>query len=335
MDNKKRNRRRYKVRYDRIFAAVLMLIVLIVLITSCSKGCSDDDKTETSKSDSSNSSQLTTDDFESPVTDAAQTGTQEASQTVSDSGFTNISVEAAQVGNGDLIVVNPLHEYKFQTGDTNLVTLYDHINEFYKVKDNILMLDENVVNQLNALMAAYASSPDLNIIYGYRTLEEQNDKYSSALSKIPGGYSDFHTGRLIEIGIFPEGQDSYFYSADGDYAWFAQNAPNYGFTLRYPQGKESITGDESRGYAYRYVGIPHAIYMTQNNLCLEQYVQQLKTYTNTNPLKITNGTSEYEVYYVAQNTTANAPTDVPVPSSKPYTISGNNIDGFIITVTNS
>lgn len=335
MDNKKRNRRRYKVRYDRIFAAVLMLIVLIVLITSCSKGCSDDDKTETSKSDSSNSSQLTTDDFESPVTDAAQTGTQEASQTVSDSGFTNISVEAAQVGNGDLIVVNPLHEYKFQTGDTNLVTLYDHINEFYKVKDNILMLDENVVNQLNALMAAYASNPDLNIINGYRTLEEQNDKYSSALSKIPGGYSDFHTGRLIEIGIFPEGQDSYFYSADGDYAWFAQNAPNYGFTLRYPQGKESITGDESRGYAYRYVGIPHAIYMTQNNLCLEEYVEQLKTYTNTNPLKITNGTSEYEVYYVAQNTTANAPTDVPVPSSRPYTISGNNIDGFIITVTNS
>ena len=73
------------------------------------------------------------------------------------------------------------------------------------------------------------------------------------------------------------------------------------------------------------------VFPKQNNLCLEEYIETVKTYTNTSPLQITAGTAQYQVYYAAAN--GEGATEVPVPSQLPYTISGNNIDGFIITVS--
>jgi D-alanyl-D-alanine carboxypeptidase len=337
--NRRRKRRHYRVRYDRIFAVILVLIVLIVIITSCSKGCSSDDEEEQT-GQSSVVDELTTGNEENAAETPAVAETPE--DTTADSGllteaqiqYTTANVDYSQIYNGDLIVINSLHAYKFQEDDVTLETIYDNMNSFYKVKDNVTQLDATVVNQLNALMEAYAAAAgntDLNVINGYRTLEEQNEKYTSAISTIQGGCSDYHSGRTFDIGIFPDGEDSNYYSADGDYAWFGDNAANYGFVVRFPEGKESVTGDDSRAYTFRYVGIPHAIYMKQNNLCLEEYIDQLKGYDSSNPLSITNGTTRYDVYYVAAN--ANSVTEVPVPSNKQYSISGNNIDGFIVTVT--
>lgn len=339
--NRRRNRRRYKIRYDRIFAVVLILIVLIVIITSCAKGCSsDEDENKPQSSQSSVVNELSGSAAENSSAPDASAPSEAApaseGQPDANAGteFTTQNVEFTQVNNGDLILVNSLYAYKFQEGDVSLATLYDNRNEFYTVKDNVLQLDQNTITQLNALMADYAaatSNTDLRIITGYRTLEEQNDKYNSATSKFPGGYSDYHTARTVDVGIFPEGGNSDHYSPNGTYAWFAENAANYGFILRFPEGKEASTGDDARTYTFRYVGVPHAIYITQNNLCLEEYIEQIKSYNSTNPLKITNGTTQYEVYYAAAN--ANSTTGVPVPSNKQYTISGNNVDGFIVTVT--
>lgn len=338
--NYRRNRRRYKVRYDRIFAVVLVLIVLIVIITSCTKGCSDDEP-KPSASQSSVVDNLTGSNPAQQQTDANGQASAvpegsdpaQASDPAAAAEFTTQNVEYTQVYSGDLVLINSLHDYKFQEGDVTLTTLYDNRNSFYSVKDNVLQLDSNTITQLNALMEAYASAAgntDLQVIGGYRTLEEQTDKYNSAKSKFPGGYTDYHSARTFDIGIFPESGYSNYYAPDGNYAWFNDNAANYGFIVRFPDGKDSVTGEEARTYTFRYVGIPHAVYMKQNNLCLEEYIEQIKTYTSTNTLKVTSGTSQYEVYYVPAN--PNAATGVPVPSKSPYTISGNNVDGFIVTL---
>ena len=79
------------------------------------------------------------------------------------------------------------------------------------------------------------------------------------------------------------------------------------------------------------MGVPHAIYIAQNNLTLEEYIENIKSYNKDKPLKVTDGTKNYDIYYVPAN--VNNVTEVPVPSDKTYTISGNNIDGFIVTVT--
>lgn len=336
--SRRRSRRRYKLRYDRIIVVALILIVLIFIITSCAKGCSDK-KGKDSSSKTSVIDELTT---QPPVTDInGQTVTDPAGNTVtqppapSSGEFTTQNVEYSAVSNGDLILVNSLYSYKFQEGDVSLATVYDSRNNYYGVSDMVLSLDSNVITQLNSMMEAFSTSngnnTDLRVIGGFRDIDTQNDKYNNGRSKFQGGYSDYHTARTFDLGIFPAGQSSNYYKPEGIYSWINDNAANYGFIVRFPEGKDSFTGEEARYYTFRYVGVPHAVYMKQNGLCLEEYTEQIKSYTNSNPLLIVNGSSQYQVYYVAAN--LNNPTGVPVPSTLPYTISGNNVDGFIVTVT--
>ncbi|MBQ8955344.1 MAG: M15 family metallopeptidase [Lachnospiraceae bacterium] len=57
--------------------------------------------------------------------------------------------------------------------------------------------------------------------------------------------------------------------------WLAENAPDYGFILRYPKGKEDITKIEFEPWHYRYVGVKAAQEMERLNLTLEEYDQMI------------------------------------------------------------
>ena len=71
--------------------------------------------------------------------------------------------------------------------------------------------------------------------------------------------------------------------------------------------------------------------MKQNNYSLEEYINELKSHTNESPVEVTVGNKLYQIYYAPANPTGD--TEVPVPSNKTYTVSGNNVDGFIVTVS--
>ena len=73
------------------------------------------------------------------------------------------------------------------------------------------------------------------------------------------------------------------------------------------------------------------MYMKQNSLCLEEYINKLKEHTKDEPIEVTVGKKLYQIYYAPANPTGD--TEVPVPSNKTYTVSGNNVDGFIVTVS--
>ena len=49
------------------------------------------------------------------------------------------------------------------------------------------------------------------------------------------------------------------------------NSYKYGYILRYPKGKENITGYMYESWHYRYVGKEIAKYIHDNNLCFEEY----------------------------------------------------------------
>lgn len=62
------------------------------------------------------------------------------------------------------------------------------------------------------------------------------------------------------------------YSSDYNvYNWLAENAYKYGFILRYPQGKEYITGIDYEPWHYRYVGKEAALEIFNKNITLEEY----------------------------------------------------------------
>lgn len=341
--NRKRqgSSKRYKVRYDRIVAAVLVLIVMIVILTSCVKSCSKDKKDSggSSSSSTTNSENQT----QSSIVDNLQTSDETSSIISSGTGtiqttaaeFTVESHSFSDVNRGNLVLVNANHEYKFLADDITPSTLYDNIKtEYYSVGDYVIKLDIEVINQLNALMEGFyhsSSNNDIVVIGGYRTLEEQNDKYYGGYSGFKGGFSDYHTGRTFDMSIFPkDGSSAGYYSPSGIYAWIDNYAADYGFIVRFPEGKENYTGEQARTQTYRYIGTPHSLYIKQKGICLEEYIDIIKGYNNTKPLEIASGSKLYHVYYVPANTGAD--TDVPVPSNKTYTVSGNNVDGFIVTV---
>ncbi len=58
--------------------------------------------------------------------------------------------------------------------------------------------------------------------------------------------------------------------------WMAQHCQEYGFILRFPEGKESITGVMYEPWHFRYVGVPAATYIMENGLCLEEFVALYK-----------------------------------------------------------
>ena len=104
-----------------------------------------------------------------------------------------------------------------------------------------------------------------------------------------------------------------------------EHSSEYGFIRRYAEDKVSITGISNEKWHFRYVGLPHAVYMKQNNLCLEEYLEYLRTQTGAgNPLTVSTSEGTYSVWYTTE-------TSIQKPSGD-YRVSGDNIAGYIITV---
>ena len=75
--------------------------------------------------------------------------------------------------------------------------------------------------------------------------------------------SEHQTGLAIDLGLASEEIDvirpNFPYS--GVCAAFRKQAADYGFILRYPAGKEAVTGIAYEPWHFRYVGVPHARFM--------------------------------------------------------------------------
>ena len=80
------------------------------------------------------------------------------------------------------------------------------------------------------------------------------------------GTSEHQLGIAVDINA-----DKTKSTNDEVYTWLAKNAHNYGFILRYPLGKEDITGSEYEPWHYRYVGTEAAEEIFNNHICLEEY----------------------------------------------------------------
>ena len=232
---------------------------------------------------------------------------------------------------GELILVNSENEYKFPIG-VSLPLISEKMikktdgSRIYSPVHGVEKLEEETLAALNAMMYRYYELDEdayFTISSAYRTKADQEALNSSVLP----GYSDHHTGYCVAIKY----QDSnHFLETDH---WFYQNCYKYGFVVRYPEEKASITGVSGYKHCFRYVGVAHATYMTQNNLCMEEYVELLQNNYNSSAKRLTINAADgftYEVYYVAAS--GQDVTTLDVPSNYSYTVSGDNRSGFIVTV---
>lgn len=123
------------------------------------------------------------------------------------------------------------------------------------------------------LESAYRSYDTQDFIYnGY--VEQSGRDYADTISARPG-YSDHQTGLAVDItGMNDlEANFSTEFEDTAEGKWLAAHAHEYGFIMRYPKGKESITGYAYEPWHFRYIGVEDAtaIYETDPYYTFEEY----------------------------------------------------------------
>lgn len=110
------------------------------------------------------------------------------------------------------------------------------------------------------------------ILSSYRTYEYQEklwnkDKDDDYVAR-PGA-SEHVTGLAMDVSDFNDKNDSF--KDTESYTWMINNCHKYGFILRYPEGKENITGYSYEAWHYRYVGIELATKIYNENITFDEY----------------------------------------------------------------
>ena len=253
---------------------------------------------------------------------------------------------------GDLILVNFQNSYALTDSiGSKLTNLYGYEGHgsYYvlpgsntKIRSTVLQaMKQLIFDMVDANSNTLGTSAEFDRLYitdAYRDTTTQEGYNSSNPNRYPelAGYTEHHTGLALDLKVMSK--EATISLRDSEYEWLEAHCAEYGFIIRYDASKSSLTGIADEPYHLRYVGVPHATYMTERDLCLEEYLELLRNshkYDQT-PLEIKAGEQEYLVYYVAADTTEGTTfTSIPVPpaSEGTYSISGDNMNGFIVTVT--
>jgi len=170
-----------------------------------------------------------------------------------------------------------------------IVNKYNYVSKSFKPNNLVLVeefsienmyLEENCKNAF-VKMAADAKTLGYNLraMSTYRTYEYQENLYNKYVSNdgvseadtysARPGFSEHHTGLAIDIDNI---KTSYLnFESTKEFNWLQENAHKYGFILRYPKGREDITGYMYEPWHYRYIGVEIATYIKENNLTYEEY----------------------------------------------------------------
>lgn len=251
--------------------------------------------------------------------------------------FITIRMDESDIHRGFLLLVNNDYRYDIPD-DLDLVSIVNaRTAPVYRVRSNSYRLLEPIMQPLDEMMQAFVDETGRQLMYiisAYRDYNAQqweldNLTYASnrqtalTIASKPG-HSEHHTGLAIDLATIVDGVQYSFDYFDST-KWFARNSYKYGFILRYPSGKTAITETAFEPWHYRYVGLPHSYILYQNSWVLEEYIEKIKEYTPEAPLTVNYDDVKYEIFYTDS-------TDIMIPAQAQYEISGNNADGFIVTI---
>jgi LAS superfamily LD-carboxypeptidase LdcB len=129
--------------------------------------------------------------------------------------------------------------------------------------------------------AAKQNNLSLMGVSGYRSYQRQAQIYARNIQlsptmaqfSAPPGSSEHQTGLTIDLSAASNNyQLSQSFATTPEGQWLAQTAPEFGYIIRYQQGKENITGYQAEPWHIRYVGIDAAQIIAQLGLTLEEYL---------------------------------------------------------------
>ncbi|HOO68036.1 MAG TPA: M15 family metallopeptidase [Bacilli bacterium] len=184
-------------------------------------------------------------------------------------------IKKTDTSKDNLILVNKYYQLEEDFTPNNLVDMssqYAYANN--KIDAEVY---EWYVEMCNAAKNEYGYT--LITTSSYRTYETQEALYSKYKSRngtewadsysARAGHSEHQTGLALDIVSYTNSMEDF--ELTDEYLWLKDNCYKYGFILRYPEGKENITGYEFEPWHYRYVGIDVATYIYENNITFDEY----------------------------------------------------------------
>jgi len=203
--------------------------------------------------------------------------------------FTN---ETEEDDDGDttenfLILVNREHEVPKDYVPKNLVEVNVRFSPGTAIQQK--MMQKTAAEALEALFdQAQNEGIKLYGVSGYRSYDYQKMIYErkvNAVGKTEAdkyvaypGQSEHHTGLAMDV-INEEGVSELLTANFGETKegqWLEENAHKFGFIIRYPEGKEHITGYNYEPWHLRYVGKEAAQIIKSRGLVLEEYLEEFE-----------------------------------------------------------
>ena len=192
----------------------------------------------------------------------------------------------------NLLLVNDWNPMK--EGYDEAVTMKQVEQKYAQVNGN-QRVDARMYEDLIAMLEA-GKKYNIGVQSSYRPYSQQKRLYWNQVEKWKNKYSDpvllqTKAGEVVKrpgfsehnsglaVDLYGSGDTSLSpsFANTAAYKWLMENCADYGFILRFPKGKEAITGVIYEAWHFRYVGdaaTAHAI--MDNGLCLEEYLEQNK-----------------------------------------------------------
>ncbi|WP_241519533.1 M15 family metallopeptidase [Bifidobacterium callitrichidarum] len=189
----------------------------------------------------------------------------------------------------------PEARYSAQSWNTIVVNRWHRIPDDYPAPEltqlaNGQQVDSRIYPELQRMFDTMrADGLDPEVTAGYRTQDEQRQIMSDRIflyenQGMSAKDAEREAGRLVaipgtsehEIGLAVDLNAVGAADAEANqqvYDWLAANAWQYGFILRYPDGKTDVTGNQYEPWHYRYVGADVAKDIHDHGITLEEYAR--------------------------------------------------------------
>ncbi len=238
----------------------------------------------------------------------------------------SIDITKDAIYQGDLLLVNRDYPIQPESVKKDVISLIEHpeIVQGYGLLDTNILLSQEIAENFSDVVQA-AETDGIHhfmINSGYRDFEEQQALYARKGSSyaLPAGYSEHNIGVSLDVGSTQGKMET---ASEGK--WLRENAWKYGFILRYPEDKTAITNIQYEPWHIRYVGMPHSAIMHDQGFVLEEYIDYLRAEGRVS-------VRLYGIQYTIQYYPVTEPMEMKVTVNHDYQISGNNVDGVIVTI---
>lgn len=164
--------------------------------------------------------------------------------------------------------------------DTKVREYLVEIDDEYRNNDYVTQIHREVYPYITAMVAAaQAEGVDLQVWSPFRSYAIQNDLFKVQVNRVGGdeekaatvvarpGTSEHNTGLCADFNMASDRFES-----TEMYTWMCENAEDYGFILRYPKDKQSVTGVIYESWHWRFVGINNAKEINDLGVTLEEYI---------------------------------------------------------------